>query len=289
MDIKKNKKKEKKIVLKKNNLNNIRAKNVQKLENLSLELQNRKKNIMLSEKDFYYFQIGFNRCATQSLYSAFINCGLKAIHHNFKTSKICFREYLAPIMLDNLKRGDADKVPILNGKLSTYDAFLDMSYLYGDNEFNFYIYFKNMEKQYPGSIFIFNTRDCVSWILSRIKLGSNPTRYNLYYKIITPEKIKNWIDHYFEHSYNVKEYFNKPLIKKRSKLFVYNINQISLKDFCKELNLPNINNIKNEKVDYIKNKQLTEEDKKVITPDIQNYIENKIKINGDPTNINWWK
>lgn len=287
--IKKNGKENKSTTkLKATNLEKIRKNNIKKLENTNLELKNRIESILFSEKKYYYFQIGFNRCATQSLYNAFIDCGLKAVHHNFRTSRLCFREYIATIMLDNLQMKVLNR-PILDGKLSSYDAFFDMSYIFGNHEFNFYNYFKNMEKQYPGSIFIFNTRNCVDWILSRIKLGKEAPKYAFYYKNIDDEKIKEWIDHYFEHSYLVKEYFNKPIIKKRSKLFIYPINEKSLKDFCIELGIPNTHKIKEEKVDFIKNKKLSENDKKFINDNILNYIQSKIDKYGDPSKINWWK
>lgn len=283
----KNKEEELKKITKEN-LVKIRIENIEKLEDVSIRLK--EKNIVYKTKKRYYFQIGFNRCATQSLYQAFIDCGLKAIHHNFKSTRLCFREYIATLMINNLQNVKQEDGKILRGKLLTYDGFFDMNYIFGDQEFNFYTYFKNIERQNPGSIFIFNIRDCVSWILSRIKLGHRASTYQLYYKNIHTEKIKDWIDHYFEHSYLVRNYFlHREPVKKRSKLYVYIINQISLTDFCKKLELPNIDKIKNEKVDFIKNKKLSEEDREHITPEILSYIQSKIDKYGDPCNYNWWK
>jgi hypothetical protein len=272
------------------NIKKIRIENIDKLEDVSLELQNSFKEIVYRQKEKYYFQIGFNRCATQSLYKAFIDCGLKAIHHNFKTTKLCFREYIATLMLDNLDKPKSLKKPILEHKLKMYDGFFDMTYIYDDYEFNFYTYFKNIERQYPGSIFIFNTRDCLSWILSRMKLGLSTTKYLLYYKNINEKKIKEWIDHYFEHSYLVRDYFlHKPIVKKRTNLYVYIIDKMSLSDFCKKIELPNSERIKDEKTDFIKNKKLSEDERKHITPEIIKYIQEKIDKFGDPSNYNWWK
>ena len=280
-------KKNKKIT--RDNIKKIRIENIEKLEDVSLQLREYP-NLNFKKKNKYYFQIGFNRCATQSLYKAFVDCGLKSIHHNFKTSRLCFREYIAMIMVSNLMNESKKQSQIIDGKLLSYDAFFDMSYIYGDQELNFYTYFKDLERQNPGSVFIFNIRDCVSWILSRIKLGYKASLYQLYYKDINIEKIKNWIDHYFEHSYLVRNYFlHRETVKKRSQLYVYNIDKISLKEFCKKLDLPNIDKIEEEKIDFIKNKKLLEEDKKIITPEILQYIKQNIDKYGDPTNMNWWK
>jgi len=284
------KKKEiKKLNLSKKNIQKLQKLDLEMLENTALELKNRLSSIVFAEKKNYYFQIGFNRCATQSLYQAFVDCGLKAIHHNFKTSKLCFREYLATILLDNLQMSVFNK-PILDAKLSSYDAFLDMEYIYGDHEFNFNRYFRNIEKQYPSSKFIMNTRECISWLLSRMKLGAKASPYSVYYKNIHTEKLKSWIDYYFEHSLQVRKYFlHTPTVKKRTKLYVYPIQEKSLKEICQELELPNVEKIKEEKVDFVKNIQLTEDEKKYITPEILKYVEDKIKKYGDPSKLIWWR
>jgi hypothetical protein len=64
---------------------------------------------------------------------------------------------------------------------------------------------------------------------------------------------------------------------------------MSLSDFCKKIELPNSERIKDEKTDFIKNKKLSEDERKHITPEIIKYIQEKIDKFGDPSNYNWWK
>ena len=148
----------------------------------------------------------------------------------------------------------------------------------------------DQQKQYPSLKFIMNTRDCVSWLLSRMKLGAKASPYSPYYKNINETKLKSWIDYYFDHSIQVRKYFLRtPTVVKRTKLYIYPIHEKSLKEICKELELPNVEKIKEEKVDFVKNIQLTQEEQTHITPEILKYVEDKIKKHGDPSQLNWWR
>ena len=153
---------------------------------------------------FYIFQIGFNRCATQSLHQSFLKIGIKSIHFRWVPSKTCSEQKLAVVMYDNLCNPEINN-KILHGSLSTYQAFSDMEYIYEDYSFNFYTYFKDMENQNHGSKFIMNIRNCEDWLRSRIKLGGRISNNELfksdYYKSITDKQVFI-IDYFFNKNSN---------------------------------------------------------------------------------------
>ncbi len=258
---------------------NIKNKKIYKIQTIRTnEIESRIK------KDTYIFQIGFNRCATQSLHNAFEILGLKTIHHSFKTNPICPRQYLAILMYNNLK---SEKREILQYELKDYQCFLDMEYVYEDKLLNFYHFFEEMEKQNIGSSFIMNIRSCESWILSRIKLGKMLDSV-IYYREITEEKIESWIQHYFNHCIRVRDYFiRNPIVKKRSHLYIYSIEEKSISELMKEMGLWKEGTNIIEKVDFAKSVKLNEKEKS-LSKNIQELIKDKIEFYGDPSNIKWW-
>ncbi len=236
------------------------------------------------KKNTYIFQIGFNRCATQALYNAFQILGIKSIHHNFKSNPICPRQYLAILMYNNLNTGRKE---ILQFELKDYQCFMDMEYNYENTSLAFYTFFKEMEEQNIGSSFIMNTRTCESWILSRIKLGKLE-ELGIYYKDITEDKLKSWVEHYFEHSIKVRDYFLRdPKIRKRSKLYIMPIEHKTISDLVREMGLYKESKDIVEKVDFAKSVQLKEEDKR-LPKSIINLIQEKIINHGDPSTLEWW-
>lgn len=282
---------------------------IHKMKKNNYILKNQKKDSIYDfyvKPKFYIFQIGFNRCATQSLHETFLKLGIKSIHFRWVPSKTCSEQKLAVVMYDNLCNPQINH-KILDGSLSTYQAFSDMEYTYEDYSFEFYKYFKDIENQNHGSKFIMNIRDCEDWLKSRIKLGSRielGSRIKIknkisdvlisdYYKNITNKKLKEWIDLYFRHSVNVRDYFKLPLIANRSKLYVLPIDEKSITELFREMGIYDGNENIDEKVDFLKNKRkrqnLTNEEKAHITDDIKEYIKEKIKIHGDPSKLIWWK
>ena len=243
----------------------------------------KKINQKQKKKQSYIFQIGFNRCATQSLTNAFQKLHLKTIHHNFKFSSQCHRSYLALVMYNNLRTGDHK---ILRNELSKYQCFLDMEYIYQNYHLCFYTYFKEIEQQYPGSSFIMNIRPCSSWIISRIKLGKLKNA-NEYYKNITEDKCKEWVQHYFEHSLQVRDYFQKPHVKKRSKLYILPIGYKTISQLFVEMNLTH-QNIQNEKINFIQNIKLSNEEKQ-LPSSVLELIQQLTTQYGDPSNPIFWK
>jgi hypothetical protein len=230
----------------------------------------------------YIFQIGFNRCATQALTSAFEKLNVKAAHHSIKLSSQCPRYHLSILMYNNFNSVNKQ---IIKYELEKYTAFLDMEYVFENYNLNFYTFFKELETQNIGSSFIMNIRSCISWLLSRIKLGK--TNLESYFHNINDQKLKDWIDHYFTHSINVRDYFiRNPTIKARSKLYLLPLEHKTIPQLLKEMNITN-KNIPNEKVDFIKNLSLTNQEKE-LPKSIVDYVHSMIEKHGDPSHPDWW-
>ena len=131
------------------------------------------------------FVIGHHKIATRSIHQLFKVDGYKSIH--WKGGRI------AETMLKNMRMSQ----PLLKG-IESASVYSDMEYLHDDGEF-FYGHrlFPILDLQYPGSIFIFNTRNLDSWIKSQLahkskKSGLYVRRIRKGLKTIYPgRKIKN--------------------------------------------------------------------------------------------------
>lgn len=238
----------------------------------------------IEKRHKYIFQIGFNRCATQSLNNAFETLGLKTIHNSFKSNPICPRQYLAILMYNNLR---SEKKEILQYELKDYQCYLDMEYVFENELLNFYDFFEDIEKQNQGSSFIMNIRPVESWICSRIKLGKMKDT-PIYYKDITKEKLESWVEHYFNHSLRVRDYFIKNrIVKERSKLYVYSIEEMNITELMREMGIWKEGSMIIEKVDFARSVKLGD-DEKNLPKEIEKMIEMKKKENGDPSRLEWW-
>ncbi len=250
--------------------------------------QNKSKQDKSKQNKKYIFQIGFNRCATQALTTAFEKLNIKSAHAGIKISLYCPTYYLSILMYNNLKKNFKNPKnfnKIIKGPLEKYTAFLDMEYVYEDYNLTFYTFFKELETQNIGSSFIMNIRSCISWLLSRIKLGKQSLRP--YFHNIHDQKLKDWVDHYFTHSINVRDYFiRNPTIKARSKLYLLPLEHKTIPQLLKEMNITN-KNIPNEKVDFIKNLSLTNQEKE-LPKSIVDYVHSMIEKHGDPSHPDWW-
>lgn len=168
------------------------------------------------------FQIGFNKCGTSSIYSLFQN------HTKYKLPAIHWDYGLLSLSIfDNISNS---KRP-LSPKYDKYTVFTDMECNIRDSHNNvkfLYAYklFEILDKHYPNSKFILNTRDIDSWIQSRmnhicqyeidqshesVKLPQDKTYYEIYsefVKIKDKEKIIDlWKKDWYTHHINVLTYF----------------------------------------------------------------------------------
>jgi hypothetical protein len=237
----------------------------------------------------YIFQIGFNRCATQSITEALSSQGIAAIHYLWKPNlKKKTHANIALTMHQNITSGKK----ILHGNLSSYQAFLDMEYARGDEILTFYTYFKEMYQQYPNSIFIMNTRPIQEWIMSRIKIGKG-SHAQPYYKNINENKLKKWVHHYFNHSIEVRNFFLEN--ENRSYYFIpFCLKESTIPQLIQQIHqiIPPEKNptpISNHlKVDFIQNIQLTPQEKQ-LPPSVLFLIHQLITKHGDPSQLSWWK
>ncbi len=103
------------------------------------------------------FQIGFNKCATRSLFRLFITAGYKSVHwadgrlaRNIKASFAAGAKPLTP-WPDTVFFSDMELVNDLSGPL-----------IEGNR------YFAYLHQHYPDARFILNTRECEDWLFSRV-------------------------------------------------------------------------------------------------------------------------
>ncbi len=143
------------------------------------------------------FQIGFNKCGTHSFY------------HFFKNNKIPSCHWLGGLLAKSMKKNHDNKKPLL----SDYDQFT----FYSDMEkspdiYGHILYYKELDKQYPGSKFILNIRNQDDWIISRSKHFNYLQKSKDYLGYKTNEQVFDfWRKQWYEHIINVLLYFkNRP-------------------------------------------------------------------------------
>lgn len=110
------------------------------------------------------FQIGFNRCGTRSICDYF--------EYSCKQSPLCCHWDLGKLG-KSIKNNLDQKNKLLDGQYERYDVFTDMTYdevktkpYYSFEGLN---YFKLLDRDYPNSKFILNTRRLDGWLKSRYK------------------------------------------------------------------------------------------------------------------------
>ncbi|MGH6891224.1 MAG: hypothetical protein ACREEP_03085 [Dongiaceae bacterium] len=103
----------------------------------------------------FIFIVGFNKTATTSLHTFFSRNGFPSIHWD--------RGKLARRMVLNC----LDDRPILDGYDREFRVFSDMQAQSSRIRIEANQYFRILDRDYPGSYFIYNTRDLGNWISSR--------------------------------------------------------------------------------------------------------------------------
>lgn len=149
------------------------------------------------------FQIGFSKCGTSTLNFFFSQNGISAIHHDHGR--------LAVSIYENAHNG----FPLLSQNYEKFFLFTDMEKMYADPPISIpMLFFKELDRQYPGSKFILNTRDKQDWLKSRAKhpVGTNFTETllekNSQILKVTPEEVlERWSIERDQHHQAVIEYF----------------------------------------------------------------------------------
>ncbi|MBK1636243.1 sulfotransferase [Rhodovulum adriaticum] len=110
-------------------------------------------------------QVGFNKCGTRSLARLFEGAGHKALHHKHRPP---FRksQTAARILRDNLAAGR----PALAG-IEGYTFYSDLIHVTPTEYFEGNTAFRQILRDYPGTILLLNLRDREAWIASRLRHG----------------------------------------------------------------------------------------------------------------------
>lgn len=145
------------------------------------------------------FQIGFNKCATRTISVFFRENGYKAAH--WENNELA----------DDIALSKAEGRKPLE-KWADVAVFSDMERVAGKRStlIEAYKEFEFLDKSYPGSYFILNTRNVNDWLMSRIRHGAGNylVQYANHYGTKDPmEVLQKWRDDWFEHHRAVQEYF----------------------------------------------------------------------------------
>lgn len=130
------------------------------------------------------FGIGLNKTGTTSLHAACESIGLRSFHYTKE-------------LKERFHKNEESGLRLLSG--------LEEFKVFSDNPIP--QYFKILDQQYPGSLFIYTHREMDSWILSRTKHvernRQNPNYHGAWLEIETDK----WAKEYETHLKSVKDYF----------------------------------------------------------------------------------
>ena len=101
-----------------------------------------------------YFQIGFRKCGTTTLWRFFVENGIPAVHFD--------RGNLARRMRDNIEAGRR----VMDGYDERFQAFTDMEFTDPTDFFEGFKCYREIMRDYPDAKFILNTRDRERWLRS---------------------------------------------------------------------------------------------------------------------------
>lgn len=179
------------------------------------------------------FVIGFNKCGTETLQHGFADNGIPSAHYGPA------KKPYADVVYENFKANR----PLLTG-IDKFKVYSDIEDVYYPERplYPFIELFMLLDRQYPGSTFILNTRDKDKWIKSRM-LHRDPISSLSYadilsarYQINKEELVVRWSKEWDDHHSAVRAYF-----KDRPNDFIeYNLETSTpqdLSDFFPALNL----------------------------------------------------
>lgn len=148
----------------------------------------------------FIFCIGFNKCGTTSLYHFFQNNGVPSVHNA--------QGRLALGMFANLLNGKR----VFAGFDQRFRCYSDMVFVNDRIALEGNWHYRTMDRDYPDSFFIYNTRDMEKWLKSKAKwvgpAGSYMARYK---KILQTDKdedvIAHWRDKRLAFEAEMRRYF----------------------------------------------------------------------------------
>lgn len=112
---------------------------------------------MKSERP-YIFVIGFNRCGTNTIHGFFQRNGYPSVHYGWYGK--CLAVQMVKNCISNKK--------VFEGFDIDFTVFSDLNFINNRICIEGNFLFRNMDRDYPDSFFIYNTRDIEKWIKSRL-------------------------------------------------------------------------------------------------------------------------
>lgn len=152
----------------------------------------------------HIFGIGLNKTGSSSLHHAIQILGYNSIHYEHNG------DILSDIVLSNLSKKQRAFYNI-----EDFDCYFDyLPWTSSREDFSFNHLYKTLDKQYPNSLFIYNTRNIDSWLKSRHDHIARVTDDDLdklskmYPNNIYFNRDKEaWIEEYLDLDSRIKEYF----------------------------------------------------------------------------------
>lgn len=175
-------------------------------------------------------QIGYNKCATTSLYKLFDTSGYKSLHF---TGKKYRRQNDPEVASQNPQIRIGTNIlkgrPAFEG-LDTFSAFFDLQWYNGDQTIENFKSFQIINETYPNAKFILNTRDPMSWVFSRAIHGESRllNRAKKTGKVAGLQVLNNWLKDYNLHNDEVRSYFTAH----PGRLLEYNIDKEPITKVC---------------------------------------------------------
>lgn len=147
------------------------------------------------------FQIGFNKCGTKFLTQLFDLNGYRGIH--WEGGKLA----------NDIIYSKASGSPPLKPWVGEYTVFTDMEsvHRYGQPLLEGYKEFEYLDKSFPDSVFILNTRDVEDWIISRYmhQNGAYANFYAQHYKVEIDQLADIWHKDWIDHIAACRQYFSR--------------------------------------------------------------------------------
>lgn len=129
------------------------------------------------------FIIGFNKTATKTLHTFFKAQRIPSLH--WYTGRIAIK------MTQNAVSGRK----LLHGYDRRYKVFSDMMYLNHRICIEGNSFYRILDRDYPGSLFIYSTRDEDAWIKSRLNHDDGSFLRN-YHQILNTDSVDEIIEHW---------------------------------------------------------------------------------------------
>lgn len=150
------------------------------------------------------FCLGLSKTGTTSLHRAFLELGLKSIHHgppNYKT--IAELKQGHDLIIEQMRQCKQQGEPLLK-YINEYDAYCDIGAIIYD--------FELLDRQYPNSKFIYTDREMDDWIDSMIRhvqRNIENVRQNLYQTNFVKIEEERWRSNKIAHLNRIKAYFQE--------------------------------------------------------------------------------